>query len=285
MLRKVLLTGRIDFDLEVSAGKAETEAAPIPPGTGSFRIRTPHAVSAVRGTRFRVGFGDGQSEAEVLDGLVGVGSGDTPAQDIPKGFGAAISDTGAIAREALLPAPDLLNPGKVQTDPEVSLHFAPVAGAAAYHVQIGQDAAFLNIVAEATAPSPDFTFPELANGTWFVRGTAIAPSHIEGMQQTFSMRRALTGLSASAGGDPSAMRFNWGGAGDGRRIYHFELMLGSETSVPVIDEPGLETQGVVLHHLAPGIYFWRVGVRRLAPDGVSDNWLPFEKVTVAPLER
>jgi len=285
VLRRVLLTGRVDYDLEVSAGKAETEATPIAPGTGSFRIRTPHAVSAVRGTRFRVGFGDGQSEAEVLEGLVGVGAGTAPAQDIPKGFGAAISDAGAITKETLLPAPDLLNPGRVQVDPEIALHFAPVAGAAAYHLQVAEDAAFLNIVAEATTPSPDFVLPSLANGTWFVRGTAISPSHIEGMQQTYTMRRVLTGLTASASGDTSAMHFNWSGAGDGRRVYHFQLMRDSEASLPIIDEPGLETDGLVLRNLAPGIYFWRLGMRRLASDGMTENWVPFEKLTVAPPER
>ncbi|WP_068071826.1 FecR domain-containing protein [Novosphingobium lentum] len=284
-LRRILLTDGIDYDFEVSAGKAETEATHIAPGKGLFRIRTPRAVSAVRGTRFRVGYDDDQSATEVLDGTVAAGAGNDLTASIPKGFGATISRTGTLAKEQLLPAPDLIAPGKVQVDPLVTLAFAPVGQAKAYHVQIAADAGFVEVLAETTANGPLASFADIANGNWYVRASAIAQSGLEGLPQTYALRRALTGLSASAEGDPSAMRFKWSGAGDGRRIYRFQLARGSETALPTFDEPGLGPEGLVLHDLAPGTYFWRVGVRRFAGDGMTENWLPFEKLIVAAPEK
>ena len=53
-LRKYLLTGGSDIDLYVEQGRAETAAAPIKDSNSRFRMRTPTAVSAVRGTVFRI---------------------------------------------------------------------------------------------------------------------------------------------------------------------------------------------------------------------------------------
>ena len=242
-------------------------------------------MSAVRGTRFRVGYGPGMSATEVLEGKVGIGSGSEPTDAITKGFGAAISDSGAIAKEALLPAPNLLRPGKVQVDPEVKLAFEPVTGASQYHIQIAADAAFVETLAETTASGPQAAFTNIPNGAWFVRATVITASGLEGMAQTYTMRRVLTGLGASAGGDASTMRFRWTGAGDGTRTYHFQMMRGQPTAAPVIDEPGLGPEGLNLTNLAPGIYYWRVGVTRIAADGLVENWTQPEKLTISAPER
>ena len=107
-LRRFVLRQIIDYDLEVGDGKAETQVTPIPAGKGEFRIRTPRAVSAVRGTQFRVGYGEGMSSTEVLDGKVAIGYGSEPNDAVSKGFGACIGDSGKVSKEALLPAPDVL---------------------------------------------------------------------------------------------------------------------------------------------------------------------------------
>jgi len=287
-MRRILLTSGIDYDLAVEAGKAETSATPIGNGGGTFRVRTPRAVSAVRGTRFRVGLADANSLTEVLEGTVAAGAEGKPPEPVANGLGAVITPSGSLTKETLLPAPDLLRPGKVQVDPLVRLQFAPLDGAARYRVQIGLDAGFTEILTQDTENSPLFALPDIPNGALFVRATAIAASGLEGLAQTYAMRRVLTGLAATADGDADAMRFKWSGSGSGTRTYHFQMLAdrgdARQGATPVIDEPGLVEDGIVLHRLAPGTYRWRVGVRQVGSEGVTENWLPFEKLVVAPPE-
>lgn len=283
-LRRFILTGDIDYDLAVDAGKVETKAAPLGPGGGSFRVRTPRVVTAVRGTQFRVGLDEDNSLAEVLEGTVGAGGNNDAATPIRMGFGAVVSKSGALSSEALLAAPTLNEPGRVQVDPLVHLGLADVPQAKGYHVQVAADAGFSEVIAEARSPTPAFEMAAIPNGTLFVRVSALAASGLEGMAQTYAMRRVLTGLSASASRDADGMRFKWGGAGEGRRTYHFQLVREDRRDVPVVDEPGLTGDEVVLRDLGPATYLWRVGVRQSSADGVTENWLPFEKLIVAKPE-
>lgn len=285
-LRRIVLTGSLDYDLVVETGKVETRASPLGADPNSrFRIRTPRAITAVRGTQFRVGYPEGASLTEVLEGKVVAGSAESTAEPLTSGFGARVTDDGHLAREPLLPAPDLVTPGKMQVDPQVRLELAPVQLARGYRVSIATDAGFTDVIADGQAETNVLTFDGIPNGNLFVRISAIAASSLEGLSQTFTMRRVLTGLSASGTQDLDTLRFTWGGEGEGRRLYHFQIVRDDPGGVPVVDEATLDTDGIALKRLQPGVYFWRVGVRQQSGDEVSENWLPFAKFTVSPPER
>lgn len=283
-LRRFTLTQSIDFDFLVEEGKATTKAAPLGSGNNLFRIRTPRSVAAVRGTEFRVGVQNAADLTEVLEGIVAANATGQPAVPVASGFGVIIAD-GRIAKEALLAAPSLNAPGKVQVDPLVRLGFEAVAGASAYRVQIAADASFSDVVAEARSQEPKFTLPDIPNGGLFVRASAIAASGLEGMSQTYSMRRALTSLGGTADLDADRLTFKWSGSGEGFRLYRFQLMANTATGAPIVDEPGLTVSGLSLKALDPGTYFWRVGVRQFADEDTTENWLPFEKIIIAAPER
>ena len=282
-LRRFLLTNSIDYDFLVETGKAETSATPLGTGGGLFRIRTPRAVAAVRGTQFRVGLAGEDALAEVLEGTVAAGAAGAASEPIGKGFGAVVSEAG-LTREALLPAPVLTAPGKVQVDPLVRLAYEPAANAKGYHLQIAKDASFAEVIADRQSAAPAFELADIENGSLFVRTSAIAASGLEGEVQTYAMRRRLTGLAASAEADADRMTFKWGGQGSGRRVYRFQLTRDPKGSTPLIDEPGLEGEGITLGALGPGTYYWRVGVQQFGDDGVTENWLPFDKIIVAAPE-
>lgn len=283
-LRRFLLTNSIDYDFTVEAGKAETKAAPLGTGGGLFRIRTPRAVAAVRGTQFRVGLSGDVALAEVLEGTVAAGATGAVGEPIGKGFGAVVSAAG-LTKEALLPAPVLTAPGKVQVDPQVRLTYESAAAASGYHLQIAKDASFTEVIADQQSAGPVFALVDIPDGSLFVRASAIAASGLEGETQTYAMRRKLTGLDASAAAEADRMTFKWGGSGAGRRLYRFQLVRGSADSTPVIDEPGLEGEGITLGALDPGTYLWRVSVQQFGPDGITENWLPFDKIIVAAPEK
>jgi hypothetical protein len=282
-LRRFLLTNSIDYDFTVETGKAETSATPLGTGGGLFRIRTPRAVAAVRGTQFRVGLAGEDALAEVLEGTVAAGAAGALPEPIGKGFGAVVSAKGLI-KEALLPAPVLTAPGKVQVDPLVRLAYAAATGARGYHLQIAKDASFTEVIADRQGTDRTFELADVPDGSLFVRASAIAASGLEGEVQTYALRRRLTGLAASAAADADRMTFKWGGPGSGRRLYRFQLARDAKDATPQIDEPGLESEGITLGALSPGTYYWRVGVQQFGDDGITENWLPFDKIIIAAPE-
>lgn len=283
-LHRIVLTGSMDYDFAVDGGKVETVASPLGPDRNNrFRIRTPRALAAVRGTVFRVGYSGAEavSLAEVIEGAVAASSTSGAEAALAPGLGAVISASGGLATEALLAPPELLTPGRVQTDPVVRLALAPMTGVQAYRLQIAEDAGFSSVLAEQQASEPVFAFEGISNGSLFVRISAVAASGLEGMPRTYAMRRVLAGLTATVGMDADTMRFAWSGEGEGRRRYSFQLGPVEGDAPWLVNEAGLETSGIRLRRLPPGTYRWRVGVRQEADGDVVENWLPFEKLTVA----
>ncbi|MBP6031016.1 MAG: FecR domain-containing protein [Sphingobium sp.] len=287
-MRHFLLTGSVDFDFLVEQGRVETSVTPLKGAADRYRIRTPIATAAVRGTNFRVGLdgAEGSSLTEVIEGVVGVGAGKA-AEDskaalaVERGFGASASADGRLAKEALLAPPELIEPGRVQTDPIVRLSLAPVSGARAYHVQIARDAGFVALEGEATSRTPEVSFADIPNGRWFVRVTALAHSGLEGMPQSYAMRRVLAGIAASAEQGADGWRFAWSGSGSGRRVYHFTLRPERAGAAALVDEPGLSSDAITLTDLPPGTYLWRVGLRQYEAGEEVTNWLPAQRLIVA----
>ncbi len=289
-MRRFLLTGSTDFDFALDKGRAETTATPSKDANSRFRLRTPIAVSAVRGTKFRIGYDEGQgpSLTEVVEGGVAVGANAAPSSSalIPAGFGATAAADGRVGTEKLLPAPAVQKPGKLQKGPVVKFDIAPVPSAQGYHVQLSKDAGFVDMIAETRTVGVQAQFDGIADGNYFVRAMAIAPSGLQGLSETYGIRRQLTALGASAGAlGPGQYQFKWFGAGSGRRVYRFQLLAKAEDRIPMIDETGLEKTEMLLSGLTPGVYFWRVGVRQFGENGMSESWTPPEKFTISPSEN
>jgi hypothetical protein len=288
-MRRFLLTGSTDFDFALDKGRAETTVTPMKEPNGRFRLRTPIAVSAVRGTQFRIGYNSeqGPSFTEVVEGSVAVAgsSAESAPALIPAGLGAMTTADGKVGTEKLLAAPTLIRPGKVQTDPVVNFELASVSTAQGYHVQLAKDAGFIDTIAETRGTGAKAQFADVADGDYFVRAMAIAPSGLEGLSETYGIRRQLTALGGSAGAlGPGQYQFKWFGSGNGTRVYRFQLHAAPEGGVALVDETGLDRNEVLLTGLAPGAYYWRVGVRQFAQNGMSENWTPLEKFTVSAPE-
>lgn len=283
-LRRYVLTGGNDIDFSVDKGRAETAVTPFKDRVSRFRLRTPSAVSAVRGTTFRVGFDDvaKSSVSEVVEGSVGVGtSGSSKETAIPGGFGAAISRSGDLNKEKLLPPPALIDPGATQQGADVRFTAKPAPTEKGYHVQIAKDAGFVDVVASERSLDPTLTFSGLADGRYFVRAMAIASSGLEGLSETTSFRRQLASASAErVPGAMDAFRFAWMTQGADKKLYRFQFFNTASPALPMIDEAALEGPALMLGGLKPGVYQWRVSIK---PAGGSQDdllWTPFQKLTV-----
>ncbi len=172
MIRKLFVpVGRTLMKIKKSTGQ-----------DSRFEIHTPSAISAARGTRFRVSVDtDNMTRAEVLEGTVGVkGQGREVLLDQGKGTYVKKGHCPhAPARLLLPPRTKDLKP-LYQTLP-VQFSLSPVEKAAAYRIVVAKDQEFKHVVNEAVVkkddPIPKIT---LSDNTYYLRALSIDGAGLEG---------------------------------------------------------------------------------------------------------
>lgn len=288
-LRHILLTDSIDYEFAVDNGRIRSKITPFEKKMDRYRVRTPVAISAVRGTdyRTRVDAKTGTVYSETVEGEVAVSSGSKITADalsVPSGTGAAASVTGQLVSGKLLDPPKLLSPAKVQSEESLSFAVVPSSNATLHRVKVSSDAGFVDVIAEATSKTDTIEMASLPDGRYFAKATAVATDGFEGMPAIYSFKRQLSTLSGSADSGDFGYRFKWGGAGKGTRLYRFQLLRGSTSAVPMVDEASLKDQVITMSDLPDGEYFWRVGMTQVSadPNDIStiEKWTAFEKLTV-----
>lgn len=284
-LRTILLNGALDQEMRVETGRAEASVAPVRT-PGGFAIRTPVAVSAVRGTQFRVSYDHEADRAatEVIEGLVGVATQGAVGEDAlleASARQAVVSAKGAAHLTALAPAPELLQPDKIQSAPTVVLTVKPQADIAYYRARLANDAGMTDAFAEARSltSSDAITFDDLEDGAYFVRLTAVTADGVEGLASNYTLLRARNGLNNMAAsmfgrGQERRYLFRWEAQGAGDVHFRFQLRpVSSELDVqPVIDEARLDAPEITLTGLKPGDYEWRVRATRQAFGRILETW-------------
>lgn len=269
-LRRYALNGAVDHALTVEAGRAESRVTPRR-RPGGFVVRTPVSVSAVRGTDFRVSFNDDadRSATEVIEGVVEVDSGDGLSEAVAladQGVSSGATDTRLLP---LLPAPALIDPDAVQSGPVIDFALTPLDGASIYRGRLATDAGMIDAFAE-TDSAPDarrLTYPELSDGAYFLRLSALSVEGMEGRSTTYSFIRARNGVGGLAVSNEARdkrrfYRFRWEAEGEGEARFRFQLSRegadGQPEGAPLIDQPGVSEQAFTLSDLPPGVYTWRV---------------------------
>lgn len=257
----------VDTRLRLLRGSTTMRARALRTSGSRTEIRTPAALSAVRGTDFRVGVLEANEamRTEVLSGQVAV-SARAKTVAIAAGFGTVV-DLGAPPRppRPLLPAPALTDVPAVLERVPVRIRVAEVKGATAYRLEIARDAAFMQVVAERVAPTPSITGPDLADGSYVLRVRAIDALGQEGLDAT----RAFVlnarpeppfPLEPNEGGVvPDGLpQFRWSEP-DEAAAYRFQLAAGDDFAAPLAAADRLsEPRFAVTSALPPGTYRWRV---------------------------
>lgn len=281
--RRYILGDTLDVNFRVLSGRSSVTAPKLRDGE-RFRVGTPIATTAVRGTEFRVSFDEesGLGTAEVTEGTVAVDAMQRTSA-VEQGFGLPVSDSGAGAIEALLPPPPLASPGATQTAADLSFTIEPGMAASAYRVQVSRDAGFLEVLDETVVNGGEATLMPLDDGRYFVRARAISENGIEGLSEIFSFRRKRLGASVSAEPSPLAdgYLFRWQGEGQGSSVFAFQLWREGQPGAPLVDETGLPAGGLVVTDLEPGAYEWRVAAIQADPQGMLKIWGPTQKLTTA----
>jgi len=287
-LHRVLLTGAVVRGFALEKGRSESVVTPMKQPQDRFVVRTPLSIAAVRGTEFRVSFDEGEQRAGVgvLDGAVGVAppaGGDGAV--VQKSFGVSADRDGVSQPRPLLPAPVLKDSSNIQQAPAISLELEPVEGAQAYRAQLAADAGLLNPIAETLSDQPRLSFPELAEGQWFVKLTAIDSGGLEGAPRIYGFERILNDVNQKAPTSSGQRRrqqwlFRWESHGSGKPSYRFQLFGETDGAAPIIDAPGLERPEITIQNLPQGVYRWRVESILTRNGRAYEVWSPLQEFRI-----
>ena len=251
--------------LDLQRGAIESEVEKRSSSGGRFEIRTPSAVAAVRGTRFRVAALARHTSAEVLEGSVAL-SNARGRTDLAAGYASRVALDGAPqTARPLLPAPELAGlPERVERVP-IDFAIPPLAGATAYRTQIGADERMAALLFDQTTSLPVARVRDLPDGEYVLRVRALDGDGIEGFDAT----RRLTIdarpeppfpiAPADAAQLPDARpAFKWTRR-DGGLAYRFQLARDAGFASPLVDRADIRDDGIELDRDLPaGEYFWRI---------------------------
>lgn len=305
--RRVMNTGgSMDSVLRLESGRLETRAAPQKGPAARYEIRTPTSNMGVRGTVFRVAADETgkKGQGEVTDGLVavessgetGVAGGSIKPLGLAAGFGSIVeAGKPPSAPVALLPPPDLAGLPASVAKADISVTFPSIANAVAYRAQVALDAAFTNLVADASAPAlagaPTLLLKELPDGELFVRARGIDTVGLEGKDAVHPFRVAARPFAPAlqlpldrGRVNNGNVRFAWKPAPEAAS-YRLQIAEREDFAKPVADKVAPLAPALTLDSpLKSGSYVWRVA--SVNAKGVTGPWSDaqrFEVRATAPL--
>lgn len=267
-------TGMVDSRLHLIDGRLDTRVKPaVGPGS-RFEIQTPSAISAVRGTQYRVAVTAEarSSNIEVLRGKVQV-TGARKPRLVRAGFGTQVAvGKPPTPPRKLLPAP------KIDPVPERirqlswPLSWKVISKAKSYRAEISADTTFDVVVWEKLVNHPPVPLPDLPDGHYQVRIRGIDQHGLEGKsvvqalhidthpqppiplmpQDGTILRGVATNLQWTASTDADS--------------YLLEIAADDAFQQIVLRQPDLNSTRYEASAIVdPGIYHWRV--TSIAADG------------------
>lgn len=259
------ITGMVDSRVNVLRGRVESRVKPAVGGGSRFEISTPAAVTAVRGTQYRVGFDDRTALAEVLEGKVGV-SAERKTIALPEGFG-TVAERGQPPQKPvpLLLAPDLSGVPAVVERVPLNLPFAARDGATSYRVQLAREPSKGSFFYDRVGAAAAVRGPDLADGEYLLRVRAIDPQGLEGenAEQRFRLNArpeppALLHPAPESAVVDEKPGFSWAQL-DGIKLLRLQVAADNGFTKLLLDVRVPAAQAHTSGSALPtGVYFWRV---------------------------
>lgn len=269
--------GLIKTAVELNYGRVESVVPENPRSNSRFSIKTPSAISSVRGTEFRVGvLQDNATASEVLTGALKV-SGEKQAVNVDKGYGSVtLRGMPPLLPVRLLPAPDLsTTPALLERLPLI-IPVGAIAGAQAYRAQIAKDSEFQHMLTEFVTTTLPFREGDLPDGNYWLRVRAIDKSGLEGYD-------AIKAVTINARPEPPFVItpqpdtillgerpvLKWAAHSAASR-YLVEISRESNFLPPLLfSDEVAETSLQLQNDLTPGNYFWRIASVVAAEEGTG----------------
>ncbi len=276
--------------VRLEQGRMENLVTPLGAGPGRFEIETPAAVTAVRGTRFRVSADAAAMRAEVIEGGVDVGSGHGKVE-IPAGFG-TVAETGAppSAPIVLLDAPGVAALPALLDRLPVGFTLPALSGAVGYRVQLGEVPGFAVPLLDLRADGPRLRLGDLADGRYVLRVRAIDANGLEGRDAEFAFvvdarpePPLLTAPAPGAGVTTGQPDLQWGARADIAR-YRVQLARDETFDDLLMDADDVTAAtATASQELTPGNYYWRVAaIDAVEGQGPFSDPQAFRRLPPAP---
>ena len=277
--------GLVDTLIELQQGRTENTVPPKSEIGTRFRIKTPSAVSSVRGTDFRVGTltNGADTSSEVLTGLVQVGS-DQKAITVSAGFGTvtALGTPPSPPVKLLLP-PDLTQIPAVYERLPLVITLPALADASSYRAQIAKDQSFDNMWTEFTTAKLPFRDGDIPDGDYWLRVRGIDAAGIEGRDAIISFTLNARPeppfvIAPLPDGvvDPITREFQWAIQSEAA---HYIILISQDSkfSTTIVHDAKVTDNKFRLNDpLSPGHYFWRIAsVSATEGTGPFTDAMPF----------
>lgn len=260
-------SGLADTIVKLKKGRTETK---VKTKNSRFRIKTPSANTAVRGTDFRVAVDDESpdlSRVEVVKGRV-LTNNNKGSRLLTKGFGTLIKqDVPPSLPVKLLTKPEILAPSKYSRQLPVDCKWTSIEGAEKYRIQIYKSTEEQTLIFDKTIPVNRLNTSALEDGNFIIKVRAIDSNGLEGLNTEFSFQldaRPQPPLPISPKLDETVRldlpEFEWA-TPIKSTAYHFLLSEYPDLSSPLINSMELTESKYAPEQLSPGEYYWRIATR------------------------
>jgi hypothetical protein len=259
-----LVTGRID------AIKQK-----YPEGQAPLRIQAMHAVIGVRGTHFRMGQENGNTLAEIENGLVSFGD---EAKAAPIALAAAQGSVGDGVHNPvmipLLPAPKFPLFNEAFSPAKVEFLLPELLAAKGYRGELASDASFSHLLAPVSADSATIKLLGLSIGRYWLRLRALDEHGLQGIEGVTEIQVKNISIPLPIELRPTAlnivsdrMQVDW--AGESNVSYECQVASNPDFKFPLVnvllDKPMLSIPSP-----AAGTYWMRV--RAINGDAIANSW-------------
>ena len=247
--------------LSIDRGSIDNNVSKNPLMPNRHTIQTPSAITAVRGTTFRVNVGGEDSSAtEVLEGRVEVNAAGQNEQ-VGGGFGSVTRRGEAPGKGMLLPPPpDLGLIVQQQQFSPVILQWPAVPGMSGYQLNLLRSAPTRRMVDDKLVGTPAF-YPALDNGQYQLTGRSQLPNGLQGkpVSTTFSVHAypvppLVTSPAPDARLRTRELRFAVSGSADSR--YQVRLARDAGFSQPLLHTFGTANGNYTLPD--GGDWYWQI---------------------------
>ena len=184
------VTGMVDSRLHLLEGRMDTRVIPASGPGSRFEIKTPSAISAVRGTEYRaLVIPESQSSnIEVLKGKVLV-TGAQKKKLINAGFGTqVVKGKPPIAPRKLLEPPVFNNIDEILRSIHFLVSWEPVDGAVQYRIELAANNHFNTIIWQEFSEYTRAALPDLPDGAYSIRVRGVDKSGLEGKSAIQAIR-------------------------------------------------------------------------------------------------
>lgn len=178
-------TGMVDTRVRLNSGSVNTWVEKQQPDS-HYEIRTPSAITAVRGTAFRLSSDDKQvSRTEVTEGFVAVSAGSSE-KNLQDGYGIVAEKDKPLPEPVKLLSPPQVSVKTSADQTAVLLSWSPLHGAKFYRYQLATDEKFNHVMVDSTTVENTINLDQLKPGYYTLRVRGVDQFKLEGLDSVIN---------------------------------------------------------------------------------------------------